>query len=341
MKAAVVKRWGEAGGLSIETVPDPVCSPTQAVVRLKISGLNHLDLWVRRGMPFLKLTLPHILGSDGAGVVESVGESVRHIKVGDEVIVHPSESCGRCPYCLSRTESLCRGFRVLGEHIAGTNAQCVAVDGASLFLKPAEMAWDVAGTMALVSTTAWQMLDLAELNPGDTVLIHAAGSGVSLVAMQLARLRGARVFVTAGSRSKLDFAKTLGAEQGWVYDAPEMRSDLKHLTRSRGVDAVLDHVGASVWDENLANLKWGGRMITCGASSGFEVKLDLRQIFYRQLRIIGSTMGSKADFPRLIELVTRGKIQIPVFRTFPLGSIQAAHACLEAREVVGKVAISL
>lgn len=345
MRAAVVESWGDRSGLALSTLTDPIPRKGEVLIGIKVSGLNHLDVWVRKGLPFLKLTLPHVLGSDGAGIVERLGPGVQAaagadgLKVGDEVIVHPGLSCAQCENCHSGLESLCPQYKILGEHLWGTNAEKIVVPSGNVFAKPRAMSWEVAGTFGLVSTTAWQMIERASLKQGQIVLVHAAASGVSLVAIQLAKRVGARVFATAGSPEKLALANKMGAERAWLYTDPSLVPEIKSLTEGRGVDVILDHVGQDLWEFNIRNLKWGGRIVTCGATSGFDVKLDLRQIFYRQLQIIGSTMGSKTAFAPLIDLVSRGQIQIPIWKTFELKDIQHAHAALEDRKVMGKIAV--
>jgi NADPH:quinone reductase-like Zn-dependent oxidoreductase len=337
MRAAYLSRHGGPEVIEIGEIPTPVAGPGEALVRVKAAALNHLDLWVRGGLPGLKLQYPHVLGGDASGVVESVGPGVTSVKAGDEVIVHPGLSCLHCEACLSGWESLCPQYKILGEHVSGTHAEYVKVPAANLFPKGAALSFDEAAALPLVFTTAWQMVvRRAEVKPGELVVIHGAGSGVSTAAIQIAVLHGAEIVVTSGSDRKLERAKALGAHHLVNYKTQDFSAEVKQL-RKRGADVIVDHVGRDFWDKNIRCLKSGGRLVTCGATSGHAAETDLRHLFFRQLSLLGSTMGSKGDFPTILRHVASGKLRAVVDRAFPLAQTVEAQRYLSEQEQFGKV----
>ncbi len=337
MKASYLTSHGGAEVQTYGELPDPVAGPGEVVVRLKAAALNHLDLWVRAGIPGLKLAFPHILGGDGAGVVESLGAGVGNWKAGAEVIVHPGLSCGHCGRCQGGWESLCDQYRILGEHVSGTHAQKVKVPAANLFAKPENLNFEEAAAVPLVFTTAWQMLvRRANVQAGETVLVHAAGSGVGSAGVQIAKHLGARVIATAGSDAKLELAKSLGADETINYATGDWVAAARKLAPG-GFDVVFDHLGKDFWHGNIKLLRSGGRLTLCGATSGWDAATDLRHVFYRQLQILGSTMGSKNDFPRIVELLKDRKLKAVVGKAFPLSQSRAALDFLSDRKQFGKV----
>lgn len=341
MKAAFVRRHGGPEVIELGELPLPEPGPDEALVKLEAAALNHLDVFVRRGLPNLKHTYPHVLGADGAGVVAKKGALVTHVKEGDAVVVHPGVSCLRCERCLSGWESLCPAYGILGEHRDGTYAEYVKVPGANLFAKPAALSYRDAAAVPLVFTTAWQMVvRRARVEPGTRVVIHAAGSGVSSAAIQIARLMGAEILATAGSDEKLALAQKLGAHHTLNYRTADFSNGVKAVF-PRGADVIFDHVGKDLWEKNLRALRWGGEIVLCGATSGYEVPTDLRHVFFRQLRISGSTMGSKADFPAVLKALQSGHVKAVVDRVFPLREVREAHAYLERRGQFGKVVLDM
>ncbi len=301
MRAAYFSGHGGNEVIQIGDLPVPEISDNDVLVRVRFAALNHLDLWLRKGEAGVKVSFPHIPCGDAAGVVEKSGRSVTHVKVGDPVIVHPGISCLRCEACLSGWESLCSQYQILGEHINGTAAQFVKVPAANVYHCPPNLSLSEAAAVPLVFTTAFQMVvKRAQVSPGETVLIHAAGSGVSSAAIQIAKLYGARVIATASAASKLKLAKSLGADETIDYLKEDFAKKTRALTNGKGVDAVINHVGIMTWEKNFKAVKWGGKIVLCGASSGYVANIDLRQIFYRQVQVLGSTMGSKADFPKIM-----------------------------------------
>jgi NADPH:quinone reductase-like Zn-dependent oxidoreductase len=344
MQAVVFHAHGSADVLVEATLPDPVPAPGQARVEVHACALNRLDLAVRRGLPGLRVALPHVLGSDVAGVVDAVGPGVDAGLVGREVVLNPGWSCGRCAACLSGRDNLCREYAILGEHVPGGYAQRVCVPAANLLAKPPRLSMIEAAAVPLTFLTAWQMLvRRADLRPGQTVLLHAAGSGVGTAGLQIARLLGGRVVALAGSDAKLARAREHGAEATVCSAAPDWPAQVRAIpwVGKRGVDVVFEHVGASTWSRSIELCTRGGRIVTCGATSGHEAVTDLRHVFYRQIQILGSTMGSKADLFPVLDLVARGILSPVIDRVFPLGHAPRAHEHLEARAQYGKVVLEV
>lgn len=340
MKAAFFNRHGGAEVLEVGDLPAPKPAPGEVLVRVRFAALNHLDVFVRKGWPGLKIAFPHVLGADASGVVEQLGPGVTSIKVGAEVIVYPGLSCGACDPCRTGVESLCAEFKILGENTNGTDAELVCVPAVNVFAKPERMSLQEAAAFSLVFVTAWEMLvNKAGVKRGDLVLVHAAGSGVSSAAIQIAKLFGATVIATSGAEAKLERAKALGADELINTRAADFAAEIKRAHRP-GVDIIVDHVGAAFWEKNLRCLKSGGTLVTCGATSGFDATTNLAHLFYRQLKLVGSTMGSKRDFPDLLRHLESGKLKPVVDRIFPLSEIREAHAYLERGEQFGKVLLS-
>jgi NADPH:quinone reductase-like Zn-dependent oxidoreductase len=311
----------------MEEIPDPVAPPGHVVVRVRATALNHLDVWTREGLPGLSLEWPHILGADVAGELD-----------GERVLVSPGLSCGVCERCLSGRDNLCRQYRILGEHVRGAHAEKVVVPRANLLPFPAGLSFEEAAAIPLVFLTAWQMIARkGRVRPGETVLVWAAGSGVGSAALQVAKLHGATVIATAGTAAKLARAKALGADHAVLHT--DVATAVKEITKKRGVDVVVEHVGAATWETSLRALAWGGRLVTCGATSGWDAKTDLRHVFYRQLDILGSTMGSKADLFEVVRHVEAKRLRPVVDRVLPLERAADGHRALEARETFGKIVL--
>ena len=344
MRAIVIHAHGGAEQLVLAELQDPVAGPGQAVVRVHACALNRLDLWVRDGIPGSRLPLPHVLGSDIAGVVETVGPGVDAGWLGRAVIVNPGLSCGTCSMCLSGWDNLCPQYRILGETAPGGYAERVVVPAANLLAKPEGLDMVTAAAAPLTFLTAWQMLTVrAQVGPGQLVLIHAVGSGVGVAGLQIARLHGARVIALASSEAKLERARELGAEFTIRSDAPDWEKQVRALAPvgKRGVDVVFEHTGMATWEASLRLARRGGTIVTCGASSGHAAITDLRQVFFRQLQVLGSTMGSKAHLHRIAELLGRGALRPIVDRRFPLAEAAAAQRYLDRREQFGKVVLTV
>ncbi len=342
MRAVVLRRHGDPSVLERADLPEPTAGPGQAVVEVRACAVNRLDLWVRGGLPGVRLPLPLVLGSDIAGVVSAVGPGVDPAWIGREVVVSPGTSCGACESCLSGWDNLCPRYAILGEQIAGGYCERLAVPAANLLPKPAGLDFVAAAAVPLTFLTAWQMLVVrAQVRPGQSVLIHAVGSGVGVAGLQIARLHGARVIALASSEAKLQRARELGAEAAFLSGDGAWEKEVRALpwVGKRGVDVVFEHTGAATWEASLRVCRRGGAIVTCGASSGHAATTDLRHVFFRQLQILGSTMGSKSLLFPILGHVERGALRPIVDRTFPLDEAAEAHRYLDRREQFGKVVL--
>lgn len=340
MKAIVFHQHGGPEVLKYADVPDPTPRANEVVVRVKACALNHLDLWVRRGLPNVPIPLPHIPGSDVAGEIAQIGADVTTVRVGQKVALAPLVSCGKCAACIAGLDNRCRQATNLGYMIDGGCAEFVRAPEVNCLPYPENLKWEEAAAVPLVFQTAWHMLlSRAELQPGEDVLILGAGSGVGTAAIQIAKFIGARVFATAGSDEKLAKAKELGADHLINHKTQKIRDEVRRITNKRGVDVVFEHVGIATWDDSLASLAASGRLVTCGATTGFDARLDLRFLFSRQLSLLGSYMGTKSELHTVMKLVASGKLRPIVDRVFPLAEAAAAHAYLESSSQFGKVVL--
>jgi NADPH:quinone reductase-like Zn-dependent oxidoreductase len=340
MKAIAIRAHGGPEVVNLEDLPEPQARPGEVVVAVKAAAMNHLDIWVRIGWPGLKLAFPHVLGSDVAGVVESVGPGVEGVKPGDEVVVNPSLGCGRCEQCLSGHENLCRRFSILGEHVSGGMAEKLAVPARNVLPKPRNLSWEEAAAVPLTFMTAWHALvGRAQLRLGETVLVHAAGSGVGVAAVQIAKLMGARVIATAGSDAKLEKARALGADHLVNYETQDFLQEVRKLTDKRGVEVVFEHVGKKTWEKSILSAGIGGRIVTVGATTGYDPLTDLRHVFFRQLSILGSTMGTAAELTEVLRFVGEGKLRPVVDRVLPLAQAREGQAALAERAQFGKIVV--
>jgi NADPH:quinone reductase-like Zn-dependent oxidoreductase len=342
-EAVVLRSHGGTEVLVRETLELPEPGPREVRVRVRAVALNHLDIWVRKGIPGLKLEYPHRLGSDIVGEVDALGPGARGgAKVGDKIVVNPGVSCGVCERCLAGRDNLCRRYAILGEHTNGGYARHVVVPDTNLLAYPGDLPWVQAAAIPLTFLTAWQMVvEKGRVAPGDTVLVQAAGSGVSTAAIQIAKLFGARVIATTGTDAKGERARALGADHVVNYATQDFVAEVKKLTDRRGADLVIEHVGGEVLTKSVLAAAAGGRIVTCGATAGFEPKVDLRHVFFRQIEILGSTMGSKGSLFAVLEHVAAGRLKPVVDRVLPLWEAREAHRVLEAREAFGKVVLEV
>lgn len=340
-QAMVLDGHGGPEVLALRVIDVPEPGPREVRVRIRAVALNHLDLWVRRGGPAFKLSYPHRLGSDIAGEIEAVGPGARGLSVGTRVMVHPGVSCGTCSACKAGHDNLCRSYRILGENAQGGYAERIVVADDAV-LPIGDMPFERAAALPLCTLTAWQMAYVkADVRPGTTVLVNAAGSGVSTMLIQLCRLAGARVLATTTSPDKIEPALALGAHQVIVTREKDLVAEVRRLTDKAGVDVAFDHVGGELFEKTLACLRWGGRVVTCGATAGFTPTIDLRSVFFKQLEIVGSTMGSKGDLARALPLLTDGRLVPVIHRVLPLADAAEAHRILERREAFGKVVLAV
>ncbi|HKZ89554.1 MAG TPA: zinc-binding dehydrogenase [Thermoplasmata archaeon] len=343
MKAVVFRAYGGPQVLEVDPRhPDPVPGPDQIILRVRAASVNHLDLFVRAGIPTLKLTLPHILGADASGEIASVGSDVTDLEVGERVVVNPGISCGVCEFCTTGDDPLCVDYKILGEHLPGTYAEQVAVPARNVVRLPTDFAWEAAAAAPLVFMTAWRLLvTRARIRPGEDVLILGAGAGVSTAAIQIAKLAGCTVFVTSSSEAKLEKAKALGADVLINYNEVPWSKAVWELTGKRGVDVVLDHVGSATFKDSVRSLRRGGRFVSPGATAGPLVELDMRYLFWRQLSILGSTMSSMREFEEVMKLVFMGRLKPVVDRVLPLEDAPKAHEVLEKGEQFGKIVLKV
>jgi len=341
MRAVVLRKHGGPEVLAVEDLPEPRAGAGQVRVRVAAVAVNHLDIWVRNGLPHLKLEYPFRLGADVAGTVDAIGEGVSGVAVGDEVVVNPGHSCGRCRECLSGRDNLCRWFRLMGEDISGGYCEQIVVPAQNVVAKPKSLSFTDAAALPTTFLTAWQMLTRkAPVKPGDDVLVMAAGSGVGVAAVQMAKLHGARVIATASTDEKLARARQLGADETINHASQDLVAEVKRLTGKRGVDIIFEHVGAEVWPKLILSLTRGGRIVTCGATSGWDARTDLRHVFFRQLEILGSTMGPKGDLFPILDLVGAGRLKPIVDKIMPLAAAQEAHRLLQGRAIFGKIVLT-
>ena len=340
MKAVIFAQHGGPEVLKFTEAPDPQIKADEVLIEVSSCALNHLDVWVRGGLPGIKIPLPHILGNDIAGVVREVGELVTWVQPGREVMVHPGLSCGHCDQCLAGRDNMCDEYDIIGYRRDGGYAELLAVPGVNVIPKPKNLSWPEAAALPLVTLTAWHMLvTQARVQPGEDVLVHAAGSGVGSLGIQIAKLFGARVIATASSDEKLAKARELGADETVNYTSEDWPKEVRRLTGGRGVDVVFEHTGAATWPGSLVSLRKGGRLVTCGATSGFDARTDLRQVFYRHLTILGSMMGSKADLLAAMKFIASGQLRAVVDRTLPLAEARTAHELMEDRAQFGKLVL--
>jgi len=340
MRAMVFERTGGPEVLELREVPDPACAADQVVVSVRACGMNHLDLWVRSGSLGLEIEMPHILGCDVVGIVARAGEAVRHVKPGDKVLVLPVLSCGVCHACLAGDDNLCRHYDLVGRRKNGGYATQVAVPGRNCLPYPEPLGFEEAATLPVVALTAWHMLvTRAAVKPGEDVLVIGAGSGVGSIAVQLARALGARVIATAGGDDKLARARELGAHEVIDHRRSDIADEARRLTAKKGVEVVFEHVGGKVFERAVASLARNGRLVTCGATIGHQVTLDVNVLFGRHLSILGSWMGRRGELLDVLEFVKRGLIRPVVDTVLPLAEARAAHERLETGRHFGKIVL--
>jgi NADPH:quinone reductase-like Zn-dependent oxidoreductase len=340
MKAVVIRAHGGPDVLRSEDLPDPVAGHGEVLVRVRACSLNHLDLWARRGLPGRTVDFPHVLGNDIAGEVEALGSPATGVTLGQRVMLSPGTSCGRCRACLQGEDSSCRNYRILGYQIPGGYAELVRCPLANVIPLPASFGFEEAAAFPLVFLTAWRMLvTRARLRPAEDVLVWAAGSGVGVAAIQIAKLFGARVIATAGSDRKLDQAKFLGADHVVHHHRDDVVAEVRRLTGKKGVEIVVEHVGQATWERSIQCLAYRGRLVTCGATTGAAGTTELRYVFAKQLSILGSYMGGKAELLDAADFFFARKLRTVVHATLPLADARRAHEMMEASEHFGKIVL--
>ena len=340
MKAARIHQHGSPEVLVYEDAPEPKIKANQILVRVRACSLNHLDLFVRAGIPGMKFTMPHILGCDIAGEVVEVGELCERVKPGWRVVLSPGLSCRQCDQCLAGRDNFCRRYTIFGYGVDGGDTELLAAPEWTAIQIPDDLGFEQAAAAPLVFLTAWHMLTgRAQLRPGEDVLVLAASSGVGSAAIQIAKLFHCRVIATAGGEAKLAKAKELGADHVIDHYQQDISAEVKKFTGKRGVDVVFEHVGAATWPKSLESLAPGGRLVTCGNTTGWDVKLDLRFLFSKQWSLLGSFMGTLGDLHEVLKFVFRKELKPVIDRVYPLSEIRAAHERLENKEQFGKVLV--
>ena len=342
MRAILIPKHGGPEVLQYAEIADPKPGPNEVLVRVHACALNHLDLWVRQGLNGVTFPLPLVPGSDIAGEVATVGELATRVRPGDKVVLAPGVSCGQCAACAAGKDNECRKYTLLGYGRNGGCAEYVVAPEANVLPMPPGLSFEEAAAVPLVFLTAWHMLVArARLQPGEEVLILGAGSGVGSAAIQIAKLMGARVIATAGSSAKLDKARELGADELINHAQRKISDEVRRLTGKRGVDVVFEHVGTATWEQSILSLAIGGRLVTCGATTGFAAQLDLRYLFARQLSLLGSYMGSRAELYTVLKLVGEKRLHPVIDRVFPLAEAIQAHRRMEQREQFGKIVLAI
>ncbi len=337
-------RFHQHGGLEVlkyEQAPEPKIEANEVLVKVKTCALNHLDLWLRQGVASWKLALPHIVGSDISGEVAEVGGLVRRVKSGDRVLLCPGISCGQCEACFKGLDSACRSYTLFGVMVDGGYAEYVKSPEVNVIPIPGDLSFDEAAAVPLVFITAWHMLmTRAALKPGEDVLVIGAGSGVGSAAIQVAKLMQARVIAVAGTDAKLEKARRLGADAGINHTRQSIAAEVARLTGKRGVDVIVEHVGAAVWEECFQSLATYGRLVTCGVTSGAEVKLNLQGLFGRQRTLLGSFMGGKGELMEALKFIAQRKLKAVIDSAFPLQDAAAAQKKMESRDFFGKILLN-
>lgn len=342
MKAAVLKAFGGPENLASADVSDPVPGPGEVLLRVRACALNHLDLWIRDGLPSAKVKTPFLLGCDVAGEVAALGPGLEGVAVGGRFAVHPGRSCGKCPACLDGRDSDCPDYGIIGAYGGrpGGYAELLAVPAAELLPMSSAQTFPEAAAAPLTFLTAWHMLvTLAEIRPGQTVLIAGAGAGVATAAIQIAKLRGARVIACSTSKEKLERAIALGADLSLQHPPDDLPRTVRKLTGGAMADVVFEHIGGEFIGEALKCLRRSGRLVTCGSTAGPIAPIDLRYVFDRQLQILGAKMGGRAEMKAVWTELAAGRLKAVVDRTFPLSEARAAHAYLASRGQFGKVVL--
>lgn len=341
MKAVIFRRHGGPDVLEYTEVPAPPVNAGEVLVRVEACSVNHLDCWIRQGIPAYQIRLPHISGCDVSGVIEQVGAQVRGVRAGDRVILSPGLSCGSCAYCRAGADNRCVSYGIRGAATDGGYAEYTVARAEEVLSLPPGVSFEEGAAFPLVFVTAWHMLvGRAKLRAGDTALIHAAGSGVGHAAIQIAKHMNAVVYATVGADAKIPHATALGADAVINYQREPVIERVRDLTKGRGVDVVFEHIGPQTWEGSLKALATGGRLVTCGATSGPSISLDLRYVFSRHLSILGSMMGTRAELLTVTRLIGERKLRPVIDTVFPLRDARLAQERMLQRHVFGKFVLT-
>ena len=342
MLAARIHKFGRQSKVCIDRVEKPVCNKNEVLVELYASSINHLDLWVKKGIPGIKINLPFTLGSDGAGVIVEIGENVKDWKIGDKIIIQPGIFCGNCLFCKMNKENQCLKYGILGETHNGTHCEYIALDSKYIYPKFSHLSFQEAASIPLTYMTAYEMLVAkAKLSKNENVLIYGATSGVGNAAIKIAKSIGAKIISTVGSENKIDFAKKAGSDFVFLHNENDLYSKIKAITGHKGIHVVFEHIGKDTWQNSLKLLSKGGRIVTCGSTTGSKVSIDLQHLFYKQQSILGSTMSSINEFEKMMKFVNNNQISPSIDRVFNLDRINNAYKYIEERNHKGKIVISI
>ncbi len=342
MKAVVFHEHGGVDKLTYTDMEKPIISPYEVLVKVKACALNHLDIWVRQGLPGVEIPMPHILGCDVAGEVAEVGMEVKNFRPGDKVLIAPGIRCRKCVSCITSNDSMCNSFKIMGFQVQGGYAEFARAHVDNIIPISHKLSFEEWAAVPLVFLTAWHMLiTRGQLKPGENVLIHAAGSGIGSAAIQIASLAGARVITTARGKEKLEKAKQLGADEIIDYSKEDYKERVLSMTNNKGGDLIFEHIGPDTWEKNLQCLAKGGRMVVCGATSGPKVTLEIRFLFMKQHSIIGCYMGSKKELLDVLNLVELGRLKPVIDSIFPLKEAASAQQKMLNRENFGKIVLKI
>lgn len=340
MRAARFHEFGDSSVMSLDILPDPVPRMGEVLIRVSACGVNRVDILSRTGQTPAPIELPHILGSEVAGEVHSVGDGVPGIEKGARVLVNPALSCGACDACLSGRDNMCRSSLIYGVQTSGGYCEYATAPASAIIALPESVSFEAAASVTVTGPTAWHMLfTRGGLRIGETVLVIAAGSGIGVMAVQLAKRAGARVIATASSDEKLEAARKLGADEVVNHSQPNWHREVRRLTNGEGADLVFEHVGSATWNSSIASMRVGGRLVTSGGHSGFDVAINLWSLFAKELTLVGSFSGTRQDLIHVLDLVAQGAIHPVIYATFPLERVAEAHVAMESRQVFGKILV--
>jgi NADPH:quinone reductase-like Zn-dependent oxidoreductase len=344
MKAVIIEEHGNIDQLKVGQVEKPKINPNEVLIETKYSALNHIDLFIIKGWSGLNIPLPHVIGSDGSGIIKEVGKDITLFDEGDRVAINPGLSCGKCIFCLSGKQNFCKQFSILGEHQWGTFSEYFKVPEINVIKIPDNFKLDLAAAVPLTFLTAWRMLNTqAKLKADEYIFIHGAGGGVSTAAIQIAKYLGANVITSTSSKEKMESALKLGADHviNYVKNPDYSKSIYTEITHKKGVDVVIDSVGKETFQNSIRLLKPGGRLVIPGATTGPISEIDLRQIFWKQLRVIGSTMSNQKEFHKVMNLIFQGKLRPIIDKIFPLEKVIEAEQYLSGHQQFGKLVLKI
>jgi len=338
MKAVRLHQFGGPNVIQIDEIEESICKIDEVKIEMKSCGINHLDIWVRKGLPWIKF--PWTLGSDGSGIISEVGKEVTNWNIGDEVVIHPGYSCGGCKHCHNGNENYCSKYGIIGESCNGLQQEYICLSPNQITKKPNHLSFDEAASMPLVFMTSWQMLiDRANLLKDDWVLIYGATSGVGAAAIQISKYIGANVVTTVGDDKKVQFAKSMGADFVINHSNFDWINQVKSINKS--YDVIFEHIGYATWNKSMSLLSKGGRVVTCGATTGFKVEIDLRHLFFKQQSILGSTMSNFKNFHLIMDKIKNRIFKPFVDSVYLIEDVALAHDKIEKRKQIGKVVLSI